>query len=103
MKTILGLFLIVILLVSVLPLADAKDSNKKSSKDRLQEKAKKIERQIDILLIECKQVDYVGAWDYCLRKAYKIQNDRLYEHINPSHKILFETKIMFWEIAAKNS
>lgn len=93
----------IILLVGAIPLADAEHNKKKSSNDRLQEKAKKVERQIDILLIECKQVDFAGAWDYCLRKAYKIQKDRLYEHINPSHKILFETKIMFWEIAAKNS
>lgn len=85
---IIGLIVSLVLVLAIIPTIDAKEL-----KTSTQNKIKKLEKKIDVFLIMCKQVGKVGVYDFCYREGMKIIKDRNYQHINPSYKILLETKL----------
>ena len=96
----LGLFLVLVLVVAFIPSVIAE---KTSQRDRLEEKANKLEKKIDVLMVLCKQVDFAGAWAYCFSKGYDIYKDRLYKYVDPSYQLVLENKMYSWSQKLKSS
>ena len=85
---LLGLFVSLILVIAIIPTIEAKEL-----KTGTQNKVSKLEKKIDVFLVMCKQVGKIGVYDFCYKEGVKILKDRNYKHVNPSYKVLLESKL----------
>lgn len=95
---LVGILIMIMLVIMVIP-AEAKEP-KKTAKDRAEERAVNLERQINQLISSCKFANDPYDFQDCHDSGQTLKSNHLFKFVNPSTQMVLKTKLHSW--AAKS-